>query len=187
MRKQRHRSPVDCPMEATLDRMGGKWKSVILYRLLGGTLRFGELRRLLCKITQRTLTQQLRELEADGLIAWVVFAEVPPRVEYSLTERGQTLRPILESLLIWGPSTLSRRGPSRGRRRLSRRSVPALGGATLLAAKLKTPLQIGQHLVRAFEAGFEIGAKPVDAGVVDAIRSRQIDDLEPPLTRNSYD
>ncbi|OQW44985.1 MAG: HxlR family transcriptional regulator [Proteobacteria bacterium SG_bin6] len=104
MRKQRHDAGdvVACPMEATLDLIGGKWKGVILYRLLEGTKRFGELRKLLCRITQRTLTQQLRELEADGLVSRRVFAEVPPRVEYALTERGRTLEPVLASLMAWG-------------------------------------------------------------------------------------
>ena len=106
MRKQRHppENLAACPMEGTLDLIGGKWKSVILFRLLGGTLRFGELKRMLCRITQRTLTQQLRELEADGLVSRVVYAQVPLRVDYSLTERGRTLAPVLQALLSWGIS-----------------------------------------------------------------------------------
>lgn len=104
MRKQRHgaNAQIDCPMEYTLDLIGGKWKGAILYRLLEGTRRYGELRRLLCRITQRSLTQQLRELEGDGLVRREIFAEVPPRVEYSLTEKGQTLTPVLNALLGWG-------------------------------------------------------------------------------------
>ena len=85
-----------------MDKIGGKWKSVILFRLLSGPLRFGELRRALCKITQRTLTQQLRELEADGLVSREVFAQVPPRVDYALTPLGRTLEPVLQSLMAWG-------------------------------------------------------------------------------------
>lgn len=109
MRKQRHATGdvIECPMEATLDLIGGKWKGVILFRLLKGTLRFGELRRQLCKITQRTLTQQLRQLEADGLVSRRVYAEVPPRVEYSLTVRGRSLDPVLMTLMQWGEDQLA--------------------------------------------------------------------------------
>ncbi|KAF0117704.1 MAG: yybR [Hyphomonadaceae bacterium] len=108
MRKQRHLEEVyeKCPVEATLDIIGGKWKGVILMRLLGGKLRFGELHRILCKITQRTLTNQLRELEKDGLINREIFAQVPPKVEYSLTERGKSLSPILFALAKWGKANL---------------------------------------------------------------------------------
>lgn len=104
MRKQRHeiKNVTDCPMEATLDLIGGKWKGVILFRLSEGTKRFNELGRLLCKITPRTLTKQLRELEADGLIRRTIYPEVPPRVEYDLTPKGETLKPVLESLMAWG-------------------------------------------------------------------------------------
>lgn len=112
VRKQRHagNARIDCPMEFTLDLIGGKWKGVILYRLLDGTKRFGELRRLLCRISQRTLTQQLRELEQDGIVARRIFAEVPPRVEYSLTERGQTLAPVLSALMGWGIEDAAKSG-----------------------------------------------------------------------------
>lgn len=104
MRKQRHLPEhlLDCPMEATLDLIGGKWKGVILFRLGERTWRFNELNRLLYKITPRTLTRQLRELEADGLVRRTVFAEVPPRVEYDLTDAGVSLGPVIAALMNWG-------------------------------------------------------------------------------------
>lgn len=101
MRKQRHDAYTNCPVEATLDIIGGKWKSIILFRVLEGTRRFNELRRLLPHLTQRMLTNQLRELESDGLIARKIYAEVPPKVEYSITEFGKTLEPVLQSLTQW--------------------------------------------------------------------------------------
>ncbi len=101
-RKQKHDTPIECPVEATLDIMGGKWKGVILFRLIEGTKRFGELQRLLCKISQRTLTNQLRQLEADGLVHRKVYPEVPPKVEYSLTERGKSLSGIMQDMYAWG-------------------------------------------------------------------------------------
>ena len=91
-----------CAVEATLRFIDGKWKGVILWHLLRETLRFNQIRRLLPSVTQRMLTNQLRELEADGLVGRRVYAEVPPRVEYSLTERGRTLEPVLLALKAWG-------------------------------------------------------------------------------------
>ncbi len=91
-----------CAVELTLDIIGGKWKGLILYHLLDGTKRFNELRRLMPSITQRMLTLQLRELEEDGIIHREVFNEVPPRVEYSLTEQGRAIGPILEQMELWG-------------------------------------------------------------------------------------
>ncbi|HAS6207346.1 TPA: transcriptional regulator [Vibrio vulnificus] len=95
-------SGMGCPVEASLELFGGKWKGMILYHLLDGTLRFNELQRQVGNVTQRMLTKQLRELEANGLIHREVYAEVPPKVEYSLTDVGETLRPILMSLKTWG-------------------------------------------------------------------------------------
>ena len=95
-----------CPVEATLDLIDGKWKAVILYHLLADTIRFNELRRRLSRITQRMLTRQLRELEAAGLIHREVYAEVPPRVEYSLTALGRSLEPVIRSLWSWGNTYL---------------------------------------------------------------------------------
>ncbi len=104
MRKQKHdlSDVINCPMEATLDLIGGKWKGVILFRLSERTYRFNQLGRIICKITARTLTKQLRELERDGLIRRTVYAQVPPKVEYDLTEKGKTLKPVLIALKQWG-------------------------------------------------------------------------------------
>lgn len=103
---------VGCSVEATLNLIGGKWKGVILYRLLTEqVLRFNELGRLLPNITQRMLTNQLRELEANGLVARKVYPEVPPRVEYRLTDYGRTLAPVIHALKKWGDAHVERHGP----------------------------------------------------------------------------
>jgi DNA-binding HxlR family transcriptional regulator len=91
-----------CPVEATLDVIGGKWKGVILYKLLKRPRRFSEVKRELPAITQRMLTLQLRELEEDGIVHREIYKEIPPKVEYSLTEFGKTLEPILLAMLTWG-------------------------------------------------------------------------------------
>ena len=91
-----------CPVEVALNVIGGKWKGVILYKLQDGTLRFSELKRLMPRVTQRMLTLQLRSLEEDGLVSRTIYPEVPPRVEYALTELGQTLTPVIDHLMEWG-------------------------------------------------------------------------------------
>ena len=95
-------TPYHCPMELTIDLIGGKWKSLILWHLGEYTFRFSELKKMLPQITQKMLTQQLRELDQDGLLNRFVYTQVPPKVEYSLTEDGKTLLPILESMCQWG-------------------------------------------------------------------------------------
>lgn len=94
--------PNRCPVEVTLSAIGGKWKALILYHAIGGPRRFNELRRLMPSVTQRMLTQHLRELEADGILLRNVRAQVPPHVEYSLTQKGRSLVPILEAMAEWG-------------------------------------------------------------------------------------
>lgn len=103
-----------CPVEAVVDVIGGKWKTGILYNLLQRPYRFGELRRAMAPVTEKMLTQQLRELEAHGVVHRQVFPEVPPRVEYSLTAYGLTLRPALEALRDWGERHLQRVRPASG-------------------------------------------------------------------------
>lgn len=91
-----------CPVETTLLLIGGKWKVLILRDLMEGTKRFGELKKSIGSISQKVLTQQLREMEEDGLVSRKVYPEVPPRVEYSLTKDGESLKPILDSMWMWG-------------------------------------------------------------------------------------
>lgn len=91
-----------CPVETTLTLIGDKWKVLILRDLLPGTKRFGELKRSVGSVSQKVLTTQLRDMEESGLVNRQVYAEVPPRVEYSLTDLGQSLKPILDSMKNWG-------------------------------------------------------------------------------------
>ncbi|GLI05434.1 transcriptional regulator [Paenibacillus tyrfis] len=101
------------PVEAALEVIGGKWKVVILCYLTKGTRRTGQLKRLMPGITQKMLTQQLRELENDGVIRRVIYNHIPPRVEYSLTEYGLTLSDILDSLCKWGERHIDNKYPHR--------------------------------------------------------------------------
>jgi len=113
--------PVDssfasCPTEAALAVIGGRWKVPILWHLIGDARRFGELSRLLPGVTQKMLTTQLRELERDGIVHRKVFAEVPPRVQYSLTLLGTSLEPLLRSLSEWGESFIEQQLKSKPER-----------------------------------------------------------------------
>lgn len=94
--------PDRCPVEATLGVIGGRWKPLILYHLRERPRRFNELRRLMPKVTQRMLTQHLRELEADGVVVRDVREQVPPHVEYSFSAKGRTLLPLLDAMADWG-------------------------------------------------------------------------------------
>ena len=113
MRHDTYDCNFGCPVEATLDVIGGKWKGVILYHLMERTYRFGELRKTMPGITQHVLTKQLRELEDDGLVNRRVYAQVPPKVEYSLTDDGRSLEDIIMKMHAWGT------------RRFARQSAPA--------------------------------------------------------------
>jgi DNA-binding HxlR family transcriptional regulator len=106
MKHGKYDCSTGCPVEATLELIGGKWKGLVLYHLLGGTLRFSELRRKTPSVTQRMLTRQLRELESAGLVVRTVHAEVPPRVEYRLSVDGESLRPVILALRDWGSNFL---------------------------------------------------------------------------------
>ena len=97
-----HKELPACPVETTLTLIGNKWKVLILRDLMGGTKRFGELKRSLGNVTQKVLTAQLRDMEENGLVHRQVYAEVPPRVEYSLTDRGKSLKPVLDAMCAWG-------------------------------------------------------------------------------------
>jgi len=93
---------LDCPVEITLKLIGDRWKVLIIRDLLTGTKRFGELKKSIGEISQKVLTSNLRTMESSGLLTRKVYAEVPPRVEYTLTETGYSLKPILDSMVIWG-------------------------------------------------------------------------------------
>lgn len=91
-----------CPVETTLELIGDKWKVLILRELIGGTMRFGELKSAIGKVSQKVLTAQLRDMEEKGLVTRKVYAQVPPKVEYTLTDTGYSLRPVLAALQEWG-------------------------------------------------------------------------------------
>jgi len=99
-----------CPVTATLELIGGKWKTIILYSLSAGTRRFGEIAVRIPDISRKVLTEQLKELEADGLILRVQYKEIPPRVEYSLTELGKSLSPVIRELELWGMENVLAKG-----------------------------------------------------------------------------
>jgi DNA-binding HxlR family transcriptional regulator len=94
--------PSQCPAETTIRCIGGRWKVPIVWHLFKGTMRFSELRRAIPGVTQKMLTQQLRELEEHGIVTRKVYPEVPPKVEYSLTERGASLKPVVRAMCVWG-------------------------------------------------------------------------------------
>jgi DNA-binding HxlR family transcriptional regulator len=96
------RKAVSCPVETTLDVIGGRWKVLVLHYLLDGAVRFNDLHRKLEGISHRTLTKQLRELEAAGIVHRKIYLQVPPKVEYSLTALGRTLEPVLLAMHEWG-------------------------------------------------------------------------------------
>ncbi|MGN0457790.1 MAG: winged helix-turn-helix transcriptional regulator [Eubacterium sp.] len=98
------KSLPSCPVETTLCLIGNKWKVLILRDLMPGTKRFGELKKSIGNVSQKVLTAQLRDMEADGLVTRTVYPEVPPRVEYTLTDLGKSLQPVLNSLSDWGES-----------------------------------------------------------------------------------
>ena len=99
-----------CPVETTLMLIGDKWKVLILRDLMNGTRRFGELKKSIGTVSQKVLTAQLRDMEEKGLLTRKVYAEVPPRVEYTLTETGYSLKPILDSMWVWGADYQAKNG-----------------------------------------------------------------------------
>jgi DNA-binding HxlR family transcriptional regulator len=108
MRHKCYDAQTGCPVEATLELIGGKWKGSLLYHLLDGKKRFNELRRLFPTVTQRILTNQLREMERAGIVQRKIYPEIPPRVEYSLTTLGESLRPLLIFARDWGNGYMER-------------------------------------------------------------------------------
>lgn len=110
-----NKKSVGCPVEITLGVIHGRWKVLVIHYLLDGVKRFGELHRALAGISHRTLTQQLRQLEADRLIRRKVYRQVPPKVEYSLTALGESLKPVLSAMHEWGVSYAGKAGKTSSR------------------------------------------------------------------------
>ena len=100
--KKMHKNLPACPVETTLSLIGNKWKVLILRDLMEGTMRFGQLKKSVGDVSQKVLTAQLRDMEESGLVNRKVYAEVPPRVEYSLTDLGLSLKPVLDTMVEWG-------------------------------------------------------------------------------------
>lgn len=129
------RKAVSCPVETTLGVIGGRWKVLVLHHLLDGELRFGEIHKKLTGISHRTLTKQLRELESAGILRRQVYAQIPPKVEYSLTPLGRSLKPVLLAMDAWGTrfavhaATVSRAGEA------VRQGLPASSAGAKLARK----------------------------------------------------
>lgn len=106
---QNHKIHCNCPIEATLNVIGGKWKPMILCLLAEDTLRYNKLQQLIPDVSPKMLTKQLRELEGDGLIIRKMYPEIPPKVEYSITDFGTTVLPVLKTLLDWGTEYLGKK------------------------------------------------------------------------------
>ena len=104
------RDERNCPVGTTLRLIGGKYKALILWHLMGGAMRYGALRKLIVQATPKMLTQQLRELEEDGLVIRTVYPVVPPKVEYCLSDLGKSLQPILTAMYDWGADYLTQHG-----------------------------------------------------------------------------
>lgn len=107
MKNSKQVDEFNCPVKATIDVIGGKWKPIILYYLKDGKQRFGELQRLIPHVTKKMLTQQLRELEQSDIIRRKVYHQVPPKVEYSFSEHGKSVLPVLEAMAAWGSENLN--------------------------------------------------------------------------------
>ncbi len=128
----------NCPVKLTADIIGGKWKPLILFFLEGKTRRFGELHKLIPGMTKKMLTQHLRELERDEIVHRKIYAEVPPKVEYSLTRHGESLKPILKLMSKWGVQHSKRYGVSHNRLRVQKllgpvkRLATSVGGVSRL-------------------------------------------------------
>ncbi|MEM9326730.1 MAG: helix-turn-helix domain-containing protein [Bacteroidota bacterium] len=105
MGKKTYENPLDCPVTRAVSFIGGRWKPIILYSLTGGSLRFGQLAAYIPTISRKMLTEQLRELERDGLVTRTAYAEIPPRVEYALSEIGKTVIPVMNVMCEWGKTT----------------------------------------------------------------------------------
>lgn len=116
-----------CPVEATLALIGGKWKGLVLYHLFAEeVLRFNEIRRRLPNVTQRMLTSQLRELEADGFVVRKIYPEIPPKVEYRLSARGRSLEPVIRALKAWGDAhVVTKSATTKGAGAPQKRPAPA--------------------------------------------------------------
>jgi DNA-binding HxlR family transcriptional regulator len=104
--QKRYHTPTDCPITATIDVIGGKWKPIIIWVLLEGPHRFGEIHRIIPGMALKVLSRQLKELEGDGILTRTAYPEVPPRVEYALSAKGETLRPVMRLLSAWSAENI---------------------------------------------------------------------------------